>query len=127
MWTCRLMDCVAIFFSSFLCISNIVYISLNRKLTYAQNFFWKYSCTSNRLRVRKKTMACSFIKNNSVFLHQTHRDQIVVYLKSPSPKKKNNGDFLHQKQWRFPSPGPARSRRIFPLRSVCGPQESRFL
>ena len=51
-------------------------------------------------------MACSFIKNNSVFLHQTHRDQIVVYLKSPSPKKKtmaisftkNNGVFLHQAQ-----------------------------
>ena len=41
-------------------------------------------------------MAISFTKNNGVFLHQAQRDQIVVYLKSPSPEKK--------KQWRFLSP-----------------------
>ena len=29
-------------------------------------------------------------------------------------RKKNNGVFLHQKQWRFPSPGPARSDRCLP-------------
>ena len=45
-------------------------------------------------------MAFSFTKNNGVFLHQAQRDQIVVYLKSPSPEK--------QKQWRFPSTSPAR-------------------